>query len=1316
MKSSNTSPIKATGEKPIYIKPASPLWTRVRRLAMAAFAGIAVNVQAQTIVHVGGEGGIGDTVLTTAADVALVPNSGAYWAAAGGEGTFYSNLTSRALTVTADGMVTLKFKHRYDFEKNFDGGAVYISVDGAAPIQVPGTAFTSNGYNATGLIGSVFTDGEDVFSGASTGWETAAQIESVGTLGPFSAGQTLAIQFRGGWDAGWVEPAPGWEIGSVDVRDAADTAMLSVDFQLGAAGFTVVSGEGLTGPWAYAGTETCQFELDAASASADRFTASTPGVIDLNYARLKVLVLNGTLSAGQTFSLFNLSGGSTLQGKYSSLELPEGYWDVSGLQAGGNGQIRVLAGTTWTGLSADPGDDLWSSASNWSVAPEAGMVLQFGASTRTAPNNDLAAATSFGRIWFAAGAPAYTLGGNEITLAGDIINNSSSKQIIQLPLALSAAIEVNTGARDLTLGGVISGTGTGLTKTGGGALNLSAANTYDGGTTLSAGSLTLGVGTSTTAALGTGPVTVSSGTYLGGPGPGATATVANDNSFTLTGDCTFGDFNSGTGPITINAPLAITIGNSVTIGGVVSGPDGLNALDIQCKVHDGWGFGPTLAGAITLRDNQTVTGHGATLSGAIDDGGNGYGLNIAVTSGWGGWGGYVSLSGVNTYTGDTVVTSGILAVKGSSIIDSGRLVISGGKVAPTGTETVDTLFFGATQQIAGTWGATGSGAEHIDDARFTGTAGMVLVITNPVANILTFELPGNPALIVDTNITLYVPNGTDVTNLAPAYTMSEGATGDKPSGSTQNFASPVSYTITSGSITKKYRVTVVIAPVETSVVWNAGGSGAWNTSAPNWLGQDSGLPSPFSNGQHAIFNQTAGGTITIAPDMAPASTTVSAASGTYVFNGGPLIAGSLTKSGGGTLQLAAANTYEGGTTLRGGSLTLGVGTSTTAALGTGALTIESGTYLGGPGPGAVATLAHNNAIVINGNCSFGDLNTGTGPVTISAPVQITIGNSVIIGGVVSGPDGLNALDIQCKVHDGAAFGPTLAGAITLRDNQVVTGNGSVISGVIGDGGNGYGLTISTPAGWGGWGGYISLRGINTYTGDTILSQGRLELFDNASLKFMIGANGVNNKISGTGTAALNGDFDIDLSGAAMENGNRWTLVDVDTLTETFGSTFTVTGWTENSNEWTLVVGDRIWTFSEATGALTYSGSDVSNPYADWTARFPGFTDRAPARDPDGDGMNNFQEFSFGLNPTSGTSRNPITTPLNKTTHKFSYTRLAASGLNYTVWTSTNLQAWDGPVAMTENVGTPDSNGVVAVEVTLTSPPAPNKLFVRVQAE
>ncbi|MBV6646462.1 MAG: VCBS repeat-containing protein, partial [Cyclobacteriaceae bacterium] len=45
-------------------------------------------------------------------------------------------------------------------------------------------------------------------------------------------------------------------------------------------------------------------------------------------------------------------------------------------------------------------------------------------------------------------------------------------------------------------------------------------------------------------------------------------------------------------------------------------------------------------------------------------------------------------------------------------------------------------------------------------------------------------------------ITLFVPEGTSVSNLAPEFTLSDGAISDKTSGSTQDFSNPVTYTVT----------------------------------------------------------------------------------------------------------------------------------------------------------------------------------------------------------------------------------------------------------------------------------------------------------------------------------------------------------------------------------------------------------------------------------------------------------------------------------------------------------------------------------------
>ena len=66
--------------------------------------------------------------------------------------------------------------------------------------------------------------------------------------------------------------------------------------------------------------------------------------------------------------------------------------------------------------------------------------------------------------------------------------------------------------------------------------------------------------------------------------------------------------------------------------------------------------------------------------------------------------GTLALAGINMYTGDTIVNGGTLAVTGASIADPNTLVISGGNVNATGTETVESLFFGDVQQAADTWG------------------------------------------------------------------------------------------------------------------------------------------------------------------------------------------------------------------------------------------------------------------------------------------------------------------------------------------------------------------------------------------------------------------------------------------------------------------------------------------------------------------------------------------------------------------------------------------------------------------------------------
>ncbi len=123
----------------------------------------------------------------------------------------------------------------------------------------------------------------------------------------------------------------------------------------------------------------------------------------------------------------------------------------------------------------------------------------------------------------------------------------------------------------------------------------------------------------------------------------------------------------------------------------------------------------------------------------------------------------------------------------------------------------------------------------------------------------------------------------------------------------------------------------------------------------------------------------------------------------------------------------------------------------------------------------------------------------------------------------------------------------------------------------------------------------------------------------------------------------------------------------------------------------------------------------ATPYDDWGGASGYHLSGGPADDDDGDGLTNYQEFAFGLDPTQGASSSPVR---HLGGAHFNYTRYVDSGLAYTVWTSADLKVWNQvlPAAMTSIQGAANEKGVATVDVTLKSPPASDKLFLRVQAQ
>jgi hypothetical protein len=156
------------------------------------------------------------------------------------------------------------------------------------------------------------------------------------------------------------------------------------------------------------------------------------------------------------------------------------------------------------------------------------------------------------------------------------------------------------------------------------------------------------------------------------------------------------------------------------------------------------------------------------------------------------------------------------------------------------------------------------------------------------------------------------------------------------------------------------------------------------------------------------------------------------------------------------------------------------------------------------------------------------------------------------------------------------------------------------------------------------------------------------------------------------------------------------------------------GWMQDWSEEASSVG-RVYAMS---GILTIVSTTPNDPYQVWLGEFTFAegSDTTPTGDPDGDGMNNQEEFAFGLNPTLGSSVNPIVTPLDPVTGNFQYTRRAtpaATGLTYTVLTSTTLEGWAAGGATETGFSTDDN--VETVTVNVTTPPVDGRLFVRVEA-
>jgi hypothetical protein len=107
-----------------------------------------------------------------------------------------------------------------------------------------------------------------------------------------------------------------------------------------------------------------------------------------------------------------------------------------------------------------------------------------------------------------------------------------------------------------------------------------------------------------------------------------------------------------------------------------------------------------------------------------------------------------------------------------------------------------------------------------------------------------------------------------------------------------------------------------------------------------------------------------------------------------------------------------------------------------------------------------------------------------------------------------------------------------------------------------------------------------------------------------------------------------------------------------------------------------------------------------------------------AGDDDSDGLANFQEYAFGLDPKNGASVLPVIILPSPSSGTFTYTRRKSSltGLTYSVWISSNMTDWSEDSGASQSASATSGTDNESVTVTI-SPGLLNgsRLFFRIQA-
>ncbi|RYD19966.1 MAG: hypothetical protein EOP88_16920 [Verrucomicrobiaceae bacterium] len=864
-------------------------------------------------------------------------------------------------------------------------------------------------------------------------------------------------------------------------------------------------------------------------------------------------------------------------------------------------------------------------------------------------------------------------------------------------------------ASGVTYPNVLAGAGI-FRKQGAAALTLSGANTFTGTLHLEAGSLNL----NSAGALGAAPGALHITGGILDNTSGAAVTMTGNKLQQWDADVTFTGSNSlnmGTGAVTLGGAEATRTVNvpasTFTVGAITGAKDfvktGAGTLNSA---------GGNITGSVAIQAgiygvSQDLTATGLSGAGTLQNAGT-------VGTKWTFW----------NVTTDQTISTLIRNNDGSHTMQLGIVKRGSGSVILNNPANFATANLssdaGKLTVTAGTYGSRNDDGtpytNHTAVVGSTAAANGVLVIDGATVNYNNCsagtDAPFRASLNVGTNATgagaLRVNSGSLTLYRQLALgTVSGGFGGYLQTGGSASMGGFLALGLGTGQGVYTQNggtMTMTAAPVTNGAgagsvgIINIGGNAVFNHNSPTanafWIGEAGA----------GVLNLSGTAAITIPNNgLEIGKNNVATASGIVNLLGGTLTTNSISKPG-----AAATATLN----FNGGSV---------------AANIANAAFLGGL----------NAAYVYSGG---GSISNGGNAITIAQPLLAPTGSGVSATGLtVSGSGFINAPVVTIS---GDGTGATAVANIDASGNLTsititnpgtgytapptftLTGGGIGNTGIIG----GAPTLVANASGGLSFSGaaVTTLGGANTYTGNTaIAAASTVLLADNATLAFKPGANGVSNKVTGAGTAFFYGDFNIDTTGAAVANGNSWTLVDV--TTRTFDALqFTVPGFTEAANVWTKVDGSNTWTFTEATGALTLSVAGGSPGYATWIEGFGlAAADKDTTDDADHDGFNNLLEYVLGGNPNQSSTTIAPTGAKSGSDLILTFSRndvaLAAAdatiaveyGNTLTGWTTVLVPAASGTVS---GVAFNVTNGSPNDTVTATIPNGgAGKFFARVRA-